>query len=197
MDLELFGEINPNASSWSFGSVGTVRFTLAKSEPGEWKRLTRSTETVKNHRVWWEHQEKILAEDKARRKAEKEAQEKAAKAEREAKEEEERAEKERAEAKARAATRATQLEAILEAVSALDELVASANPTASLDLANTTLAASVVALEALGQGSNETARAHASQLITSIHALSSTEYPVRNSAPWLKWHTRQRGASVR
>ena len=46
-----------------------VRFRLAKnvSEDGsfdEWPRLTASTEPVKNHRVWWEGQEQIVAEEK-------------------------------------------------------------------------------------------------------------------------------------
>ena len=53
-----------------------VRFRLAKnvSEDGsfeDWPRLTASTEPVKNHRVWWEGQEQIVAEErKLKREAE-------------------------------------------------------------------------------------------------------------------------------
>jgi hypothetical protein len=236
MDLELFGDIDADASSWSFGSVGTVRFTLTKAEPGEWKRLTRSQEPVRNHRVWWEHQEKVQAEDKARRKVEKEARDKADRAEKEAKEEGERAERERVRADAKATARAEQLESIRVAVADLEALLASpgeqtvadtpaaggaadgtagagARDTATNDAGgepapaaladasdsedpveaaeaaasagsprlpplNASFASTLAALEAAGQGANETAVAHAQHLVSNAHALSSTEFPV-------------------
>ena len=50
IDLELYREIDANASTWSFGSVGTIRFQLRKKEEGSWSRLLASNESVKNHR---------------------------------------------------------------------------------------------------------------------------------------------------
>jgi|TARA_B100000524_G_scaffold326113_2_gene209418 hypothetical protein len=47
VDLNLFGEIDPSASSWSFGSVGTVRFYLKKAQQGEWKRLAKGESSSK------------------------------------------------------------------------------------------------------------------------------------------------------
>ena len=57
-----------------------MRFRLAKNETEEWPRLTASTEPVKNHRVWWEGQEQIVAEEK-KIKREAEAKVRAAEAE--------------------------------------------------------------------------------------------------------------------
>ena len=43
IDIELFAPIDANASSWRFGSVGTVRFVLRKKAAGHnWARLTHS-----------------------------------------------------------------------------------------------------------------------------------------------------------
>jgi hypothetical protein len=221
MDLELFGAIDADSSSWSFGSVGTVRFTLAKAEPGEWKRLTRSQEPIRNHRVWWEHQDKVQAEDRARRKVEKDERDKVDRAEREAKEEEERAQQQRAQADAKATARAAQLEAVTAAVVSLEALLAlpgqqdltaegaaaggtgveaasaaladvdgapgivelgeaAASAEGSLQLSplEASFASGLAALEAVGQGSNATAVAHARHLVSSAHALSATDFPV-------------------
>lgn len=79
VDLELYGEIDAEASSWSFGSVGTVRFRLKKATGGDWKRLAKGEPNSKV-RVWWEHQEQVQKEDKRlRQEAEKERREREAK----------------------------------------------------------------------------------------------------------------------
>ena len=59
VNLEFFEPIDPENSSWSFGSVGTVKFVLQKAAAREWPRLTAGKESVKNHRVWWEKQEQV------------------------------------------------------------------------------------------------------------------------------------------
>lgn len=73
IDLELYAAIDTNASSWAFGSVGTVRFVLKKAIEKRWERLTASNESVKNHRVWWEKQEQVQKEDDKKKKAKEEA----------------------------------------------------------------------------------------------------------------------------
>ena len=106
INVELFGAIVPENSSWSFGSVGTVRFRLTKQETQEWPRLTASAEPVKNHRVWWEGQEQIAAEE-TKLKREAEARQRATEAEeRRLREVEARAEREAIEAEARQKARA-------------------------------------------------------------------------------------------
>ncbi len=59
VNLEFFEPIDAENSSWSFGSVGTVKFVLQKAAAREWPRLTAGKESVKNHRVWWEKQEQV------------------------------------------------------------------------------------------------------------------------------------------
>ena len=65
VNLEFFEPIDAENSSWSFGSVGTVKFVLQKAAAREWPRLTAGKESVKNHRVWWEKQEQVEKADRA------------------------------------------------------------------------------------------------------------------------------------
>ena len=66
VNLEFFEPIDAENSSWSFGSVGTVKFVLQKAAAREWPRLTAGKESVKNHRVWWEKQEQVRELRRAR-----------------------------------------------------------------------------------------------------------------------------------
>ena len=189
VDLELFAAIDANASSWSFGSVGTIRFHLRKLEEGSWARLTKSADPVKNHRVWWEKQEQVEAEDKEVRKKENLARldeqrkvREAEEAEKEAKAAEER-EKERAE---RAERRAIQKPLLDAALAAVDELASVKLATVSLQSSAEQLrapkerviesASALLAHESIGQGDNETAAATAEQLASSVVKLRSTGY---------------------
>ena len=52
LEVEFFSEIDPALSTWSFGSVGTIKFVLRKANKTDWKRLTLGEESVKNHRVY-------------------------------------------------------------------------------------------------------------------------------------------------
>ena len=44
-----------------------MRFFLRKVEEGTWPRLTNSSDTVKNHRVWWEKQDQVERQDREMR----------------------------------------------------------------------------------------------------------------------------------
>jgi len=189
INIELFGAIMPENSSWSFGSVGTVRFRLAKNETQEWPRLTASTEPVKNHRVWWEGQEQIVAEEK-KLKREAEMRQYAAEAEaRRLHEVEARAEREASEAEAwqkareHAVARRVVLLPLLEtAIAAAAELAAQQDAAAEGDQASelsrvfdaSTTATAALVLEA--EVNNETTIATASQLLTQVRSLASTGY---------------------
>ena len=201
-------QVDAAASNWSFGSVGTVRFVLQKAERGEWKRLTKGADKVKNHRVWWEHQEKVQAEDRARRKAEREAAEAAERAEQLEQEGREKAEREKAEAEEKAARRATQAAALEAALASLRQLAAggaasaegsaeggdegdaaaadgaaAADSAAAADGAAATddpidwydrsRALASAALEAVGQGGNESATSQAESLVNGVRSLGS------------------------
>ena len=126
--IELFAPIVAENSSWNFGSVGTVRFRLAKAAGGDWPRLTASTEPVKNHRVWWEGQEQIAQEEKKLKREEQERRLEAERQERAAKEEEERKEREVLELAERQAARErrAQLMPLLEKVLAASAILAAA-----------------------------------------------------------------------
>ena len=84
VDISLYGAIDPEHSSWAFGSVGTVRFILRKNVSGAWPRLSSSNETIFKHRVWWEKQEQVAVSDRKAREAE-DRQQREAKAEEERK----------------------------------------------------------------------------------------------------------------
>ena len=109
VDIELFAPIEPNASSWSFGSVGTVRFVLAKKAEEKWERLSASNESVKNHRVWWEKQEQVEKEDQRKKDAEQAAARAKERSEKEKLEQQNRELKEKAALQEKAERRATQL----------------------------------------------------------------------------------------
>lgn len=163
IDLELFGEIDANASSWYFGSVGTLRFKLAKKEHTEWPRLLRSDEAVKNHRVWLEKEEQVRAEEKKEREQE-------AAAAREREREQERASRDAAAAEAAAAARLrreAQLPHLAEATAAVDALASDADPAAF----ERTEAASAALLDAVGQASNTSAAEQATILAESLRSL--------------------------
>ena len=188
-----------------------MRFRLAKnvSEDGghvEWPRLTASTEPVKNHRVWWEGQEQIVAEEK-KIKREAEAKVRAAEAEaRRLREVEARAEREAGEAllrqKARehALARREVLLPLLETALAAAAVLAAydgekAGDDAAVEGDQATAAAAVAAAAAAeldrafdasttataalvleADVNNETTVATASQLLTSVRSLASTGY---------------------
>jgi len=182
VDLELFEQIDPARSSWSFGSVGTVRFVLRKASDGPWARLTLSNETVKHHRVWWEKQEQVEKDDRNQ----KEGEERKA---REAKAEEERKAKEEAaataEAKAaeeRAKTHAERLAKRLEQKPSYDAALAAfdtfaAAPKEGVDAAMVgALEAAMEVLRVTGQDANETASATAQQMLNAMKTLRSTGF---------------------
>ena len=185
VNLEFFEPIDAENSSWSFGSVGTVKFVLQKAAAREWPRLTAGKESVKNHRVWWEKQEQVREADR-KAKAAREAKENARREEERKKEEVERAvkaaeEKREAAAKEyeeRSAKRAEQLPFLQPALDAVDELVS------SLDRGDDAVEAALGAgkeatkalLDAVGQGDNATAVSTATQLLSTVKSLGSTGY---------------------
>lgn len=90
LKLSFYKEIDPNRSTWSFGSVGRLSITLAKVETQTWPQLlAKSVAKPKNMHAWYDRQtvldEQVKTEAKARK--EKEEKEKSARegAEREAK----------------------------------------------------------------------------------------------------------------
>ena len=185
VNLEFFEPIDAENSSWSFGSVGTVKFVLQKAAAREWPRLTAGKESVKNHRVWWEKQEQVREADR-KAKAAREAKENARREEERKKEEVERAvkaaeEKREAAAKEyeeRSAKRAEQLPFLQPALDAVDDLVS------SLDQGDEAVEAALGAgkeatkalLDAVGQGDNATAVSTATQLLSTVKSLGSTGY---------------------
>ena len=64
MDLSLYGEIDHINSDWWFGSVGTIRFKLQKAKRLHWPRLLKDAGNVKNHRIWWEQEERLQDEER-------------------------------------------------------------------------------------------------------------------------------------
>ena len=189
VELDLFDKIDANASSWSFGSVGTVRFTLRKATEGSWARLTSGSENVKNHRVWWEKQEQVDKADRDEKAAKEKAERDATKAEQEAEAARLAAEREKAEAEEkekarleRAATRAAQKPLLDDALAAVQGLsTASIEGDASVALEGPkrmVLDAAKLLLEheSIGQYGNETAVATVEQLADAVVSLRSTGF---------------------
>jgi len=180
--LELFAPIDPNRSTWSFGSVGTVKFVLRKASAGGWARLTASTENVKNHRVWWEKQDQVEKEDrKEQQERDRLAREAKAEVERveQVKQRKEADEKARAEQAAQraeqAARRATQLPSLEAALSDVDAFLAAPSEQLAERVADS-IASAKSLLEVTGQDSNETAAATAEQMIQSMRSLRETGF---------------------
>jgi len=180
VEIELFEPIQPALSSWAFGSVGTVRFTLRKGNATEWKRLTLAAEGLPfKHRVWWEKQEQVEEEEKKLREEEAARKKKLREDEAAARREEAAREKARVEAEARrledeerAALRAKGLPLVEAAMAAMEALVA--GPAEEAFEATRTATAGL--LEAVGQASNQTAREYAESLLNSARSLSSTGF---------------------
>ena len=183
VDLELFAPIDPNRSTWGFGSVGTVKFVLRKATEGTWARLTASNESVKNHRVWWEKQEQVEKEDRKLREAgersRKEAQEAEEKQKKQAEAEQRRArEKEREERTERRAQQKPFLAAAHVAATALVE-----SDTAEMGEAlGEALREADALLKEVDQHTNETAHATAEQMLNAIRSLRSTGFQVQHAA---------------
>uniref|UniRef100_A0A7S2HMW9 CS domain-containing protein n=1 Tax=Haptolina brevifila TaxID=156173 RepID=A0A7S2HMW9_9EUKA len=178
VQLELFAPIEPENSTWQFGSVGTVKFVLRKAKVGQWARLSASSENVKNHRVWWEKQDQVEREDRKEReeidRLAREAKAEAQKAEQEkmAKEAEAKAAALRAE---QAALRATQLPSLEVALSHVEELLAA--PSEQIDeKVETSLTSAKKLMEVTEQDSNETAVATAAQMLNAIRSLRQTGF---------------------
>jgi len=88
LNLTFNKEIDPEASTWSFASVGRISFTIAKKDHETWPRLLESKLKPKNMYSWYDRQtaldEQVKKEAKERKdkaseeeKAKKEAEEKA------------------------------------------------------------------------------------------------------------------------
>jgi len=59
LNLDLFGDINPQNSTVKLSSVGRAMVYLDKTnKPERWRRLTNSNEKLKNGQTWWEQFEK-------------------------------------------------------------------------------------------------------------------------------------------
>lgn len=59
LDLDLFGDINPDNSTVELSSVGRAMVYLDKTnKPERWRRLTKSQEKLPNAKTWWEQFEK-------------------------------------------------------------------------------------------------------------------------------------------
>jgi len=182
VDISLYGAIDPEHSSWAFGSVGTVRFILRKNVSGAWPRLSSSNETIFKHRVWWEKQEQVAVSDRKAREAE-DRQQREAKAEAERKLREADMAEKVAEAAAlrakqtaeRTAKRLEQMPTLDAALLALDAFAAA--PKEELDdrMAKT-LEASKEVLKVSGQEGNETASANAEQMLNALRKLHSTGF---------------------
>jgi hypothetical protein len=178
VNLGLYMPIDPNASTWAFGSVGTVRFVLRKAAEGTWSRLLASNESVKNHRVWWEKQEQVEAEDRkarteeARLKREEEEEERRLAREVEAAEAAKVAEQLRVE---RAAKRELQMPALTAALAAFDTFH-DAPAESQADTMSGALAGAKEVLRITGQEANETAAADAEQMLKSMVDLRSTGF---------------------
>eukprot|EP00922_Rhytidocystis_sp_ex-Travisia-forbesii_P017614 GHVS01026244.1.p1 GENE.GHVS01026244.1~~GHVS01026244.1.p1 ORF type:complete len:366 (+),score=86.57 GHVS01026244.1:43-1140(+) len=59
LELDLFDDLEPSETKWSFASVGKVFVTLQKKTPLVWKQLTRSPAKFPNMAVWWDMKEKF------------------------------------------------------------------------------------------------------------------------------------------
>jgi len=179
VEIELHGLIDPNASSWSFGSVGTVRFVLKKASEGAWPSLYKNPETAKSkHRTWWEHEEKVVAADKATKAKAKAAEVEAQRLERERQQAEKREieeEEKRVAAAAAEARRQTQLPLLEQALTALDAFVEASGQ--GSDVAGAAYdgcsVATTALLEAVGQHTNESAAEHAMSLVNTVRTLGS------------------------
>ena len=64
LDLDLFGEIDADASSGSFASVGRYNVVLKKQNaPIYWKTIVKlGSELPKNVKTWWDMKEKFSKE---------------------------------------------------------------------------------------------------------------------------------------
>lgn len=59
LHLDLFENVDVNASYYEMGSVGRLYANLTKaSKPSRWRRLLKGTEKIPNMQVWWEIHEK-------------------------------------------------------------------------------------------------------------------------------------------
>src|SRR5438105_3666747 len=64
--LDLFEDVDPEASYFEFESVGRLYMNLTKAnKPSRWRRLLKSTERMPNLQLWWElhekHEESLLS----------------------------------------------------------------------------------------------------------------------------------------
>eukprot|EP00922_Rhytidocystis_sp_ex-Travisia-forbesii_P017611 GHVS01026241.1.p1 GENE.GHVS01026241.1~~GHVS01026241.1.p1 ORF type:complete len:196 (+),score=53.91 GHVS01026241.1:301-888(+) len=59
LELDLFDDLEPAETKWSFASVGKVFVTLQKKTPGVWRQLTSSPSKFPNMAVWWDMKEKF------------------------------------------------------------------------------------------------------------------------------------------
>ena len=73
LNLTFHGAILPEASTWSFASVGRMSFTIAKAVNETWPRLLQGKAKPKNMYSWYERQTALDAEVKAQTKAKKDA----------------------------------------------------------------------------------------------------------------------------
>ena len=64
LDVELFGEIVPENSTWSHEAVGRAYINLEKKKKEKWQRLTKGEEKPANMHSWWSMQEKYSGEIK-------------------------------------------------------------------------------------------------------------------------------------
>jgi hypothetical protein len=59
LHIELFEDIDVNASYFEIGSVGRLYANLTKAnKPSRWRRLTKAVEKIPNMQIWWEIHEK-------------------------------------------------------------------------------------------------------------------------------------------
>ncbi|KAL1522829.1 hypothetical protein AB1Y20_017798 [Prymnesium parvum] len=76
LNLTFHQEIDPEASSWSFSSVGRMSITIAKKEHGTWPRLLKTKQKPKNMYSWYDRQtaldEEVKKEKEAKKKDEEE-----------------------------------------------------------------------------------------------------------------------------
>ena len=64
LNLTFNQEIDPEASTWSFSSVGRMSITIAKKEVGTWPRLLKGKAKPKNMYSWYDRQTALDAEVK-------------------------------------------------------------------------------------------------------------------------------------
>lgn len=204
VDLALFGRILANESTWSFGSVGTIKFVLKKEAHGDWDALTApNSTTLSKTRVWWEKQEQVEAEDRKVRAARAEAVKEAKREEERKKEEAERKERERAHAEElelqraeQAERRAQQLPHLERAIAAIDAMLVAMEPPEASEGSDTgaagatttdaayevSLASSLELLKATGQDSNDTAIESSRQMLDTIKSLGGLDRALTGDA---------------